>query len=172
MDDDDELEAMKKIKAALEPLEDAARQRALHWAFSRYRGGTSAVVMPARLTEPSLEVHPNNSQFADFAELFDAANPSTEKDKALVAAYWIQVCQSVASFPSQTINAELKDLGHGVGNITEALTQLKNERPALILQLKKSGTSRQARKTYKLTIEGVKRVQTMIQNKTLQTDPT
>ena len=56
----------------------------------------------------------------------------------------------------------MKDLGHGVGNITDALTALKEERPALILQLKKSGTSKQARKTYKLTQEGIRRVQGMM----------
>ena len=96
-----------------------------------------------------------------FAELFDSANPTTERDKALVAAYWMQLNEGAPAFPAQSVNALLKDLGHGIGNITEALTALKNDRPALILQLKKSGTSRQARKTYKLTLEGAKRVAAM-----------
>lgn len=171
MSDDDELEAMKKIKAALEPLDDAARQRALHWASSKYRNaGAATFPISTRFGEMPSEAAQNNALFSSFAELFDAANPSTEKDKALVAAYWVQVCQSAASFPSQTLNTELKDLGHGVGNITEALTQLKNERPALVLQLKKSGTSRQARKTYKLTLEGMKRIQTMTQRETFQNE--
>ena len=79
-----------------------------------------------------------------------------------MASYWAQVCENQSSFAAQTLNTQLKDLGYGVGNITEAFTALKSERPALVLQLKKSGTSRQARKTYKLTQEGVRRVQTML----------
>ena len=82
-------------------------------------------------------------------------------EKALVAAYWMQFFENAPSFPAQPLNDLLKDLGHRVGNITEALTALKNERPALILQLKKSGTSRQARKIYKLTQEGARRVAAM-----------
>ncbi|MFT4122116.1 hypothetical protein [Bradyrhizobium sp.] len=154
----DELDAMKKIADALEPLDDAARARALHWALSRFCG-TQATIEPwtARSIELTAD-SANASEYNSFAELFDAANPTTEKDKALIAAYWIQICEGAPAFPAQTLNALLKDLGHGVGNITEALTALKSERPALVLQLKKGGTSRQARKTYKLTGEGAKRV--------------
>jgi len=63
---------------------------------------------------------------------------------------------------SDIYNASLKDLGHGLSNVTVALDGLKDEKPALILQLKKSGTSKQARKTYKLTVEGAKRVRQML----------
>ena len=158
----DELDAMKKIAAALEPLDDAARTRALQWASSRFRG-SNAMVLPAGLTRAADQggEATTSGAFGSFAELFDAASPTTEKDKALVAAYWMQMCQNVTSFAAQSLNDLLKDLGHRVGNITEALNQLKGERPALILQLKKSGTSKQARKTYKLTNEGAKRVSAM-----------
>ena len=106
--------------------------------------------------------HGSTQRFEAFAELFEATNPSTEREKGLVAAYWAQICQAQPSFGSQALNDALKDLGHGVGNITDALSALKDERPALLLQLKKSGTSKQARKTYKLTQEGIRRVQSMI----------
>ncbi|CAN5513432.1 hypothetical protein BH10PSE7_BH10PSE7_00970 [soil metagenome] len=159
----DELDAMRKIAAALEPLDDAARARALHWASSRFRGSNA-------LTESGLERFADialdaasSGPFGSFADLFNAANPTTEKDRALVAAYWMQKYQNVGSFASQSLNELLKDLGHGVGNITEALNQLRRDRPALILQLKKSGTSKQARKTHKLTNEGAKRVSAMIE---------
>lgn len=159
----DELDAMKKIADALEPLDDAARARALHWALSRFRGTQSLATIEPPTARP-IELTTDSAtagEYSSFAELFDAASPTTEKDKALIAAYWIQICEGVPAFPSQTLNALLKDLGHGVGNITEALTALKSERPALVLQLKKGGTSRQARKTYKLTFEGAKRVTAM-----------
>ena len=163
MSDFAELEAMKKIAAALDPLDDAARARALQWAMSRFQN-SKAITEFEQTSMRSPASAPNvasNTGYGTFAELFDAAGPTMEKDKALVAAYWMQVCENVPSFPAQPLNDLLKYLGHRIGNITEALTALKNERPALILQLKKGGTSRQARKIYKLTQEGAKRVAAM-----------
>lgn len=159
----EELTAMKQIADALEPLDEAARARALHWAFSSFGGAPNAkqTFGMGGNTRPGIA----NDSAADsetFAELFEAASPTTEREKGLVAAYWVQVCQGQPSFGSQPLNDALKDLGHGVGNITDALSALKDERPALLLQLKKSGTSKQARKTYKLTQEGIRRVQNMM----------
>lgn len=164
MADDDEIDAMRTIAAALEPLSDAARNRALQWAISRYRGTRELQVsVPGSRESGELSGERSGSTpYETFADLFEAAGPNTERDKALVAAYWVQNCQGATNFVAQTLNAALKDLGHGVGNITEALNQLRDERPALVLQLKKSGTSKQARKTYKLTLEGVKRVQSFM----------
>ncbi|MDB5620491.1 hypothetical protein [Tardiphaga sp.] len=163
MSEFDELDAMKKIAAALEPLDDAARARALQWASARFRN-TKSVVSFDQPPSRGLEIASGPSvsnEYASFAELFDAANPITERDKALVAAFWTQVCENVSAFPAQSLNTLLKDLGHGIANITEALTTLRNEKPALVLQLKKAGTTQQARKTYKLTQEGAKRVAAM-----------
>jgi hypothetical protein len=159
----DELDAMKKIAAALEPLDDAARARALQWAMSRFRNSKGLVPveqLPPRVADASPNENANTG-YSTFAELFDAANPVTEKDKALLAAFWMQTYEDAQNFPAQSLNDLLKDLGHGIGNITEALTALKNERPALVLQLKKSGTSRQARKIYRMTQEGARRVAAM-----------
>jgi hypothetical protein len=167
MSGDDEIEAMKTIAAALEPLDDAARLRALQWATSRFRASGAALELRGELSARPYEISPErqaNGPYETFADLFEAARPNTEKDKALVAAYWVQVCQESGNFMAQSLNAQLKDLGHGIGNITEALNQLRDERPALVLQLKKGGTSRQARKTYKLTVEGAKRVRLMTQD--------
>lgn len=167
MSGDDEIEAMKKIAAALEPLDDAARLRALQWAASRYRAASRALELAAPAPGRVIEVVTGalgSAPYETFADLFEAARPSTERDKALVAAYWVQNCQGATNFVAQALNVELKDLGHGVGNITEALNQLRDEKPALVLQLKKGGTSKQARKTYKLTLEGTRRVQLMVRS--------
>lgn len=85
-------------------------------------------------------------------------------DKALVGGYWLQICEGAEAFASQAINDNLKNLGEGVGNVTQALDGLKNAKPALILQIKKSGKSKQSRKTYKLTHAGVKTVEDWIAN--------
>ncbi len=163
MTDDDEINAMSQVAAALTPLDDGARNRVLQWAVSRFRNKNQVLGRGAMDFIPAEEGQSGGTpQFENFAELFEATKPSTEREKGLVAAYWAQIGQSQPSFGSQTLNDALKDLGHGVGNITDALTALKEERPALLLQLKKSGTSKQARKTYKLTQEGIRRVQVMI----------
>ncbi len=80
----------------------------------------------------------------------------------MVAAYWLQVCQGAESFVSYSVNKALKNLGHGVSNVTGAFDALRRSKPALVLQLRKAGKSRQARKTYKVTKAGVAAVEEMI----------
>ena len=101
-------------------------------------------------------------KYPTFAELFDAASPQTQAQMALVAGYWLQVCQGAETFDGFSANKELKQLGHVLKNITAPIEALKNEKPALALQVGKSGKSRQARKTYKLSAAGIKSVEAMI----------
>lgn len=168
MSAESEIKAMGAVAAAIEGLEGEARARVLLWAMGHFGVGASGL----KAARHPLSVRGETSavlvtgDYETFADLFSAAHPRTEKDKAMVAAYWVQVCQGAGSFQSQSLNDALKDLGHGIGNITEALNQLKGDRPALLLQLKKSGNTRQARKTYKLTQAGMNRVDEMIQNET------
>jgi hypothetical protein len=100
--------------------------------------------------------------YGDFADFFDAANPSTENDRALVAAYWIQVIQGEGSFMAFGANEALRNMGHEVSNITRSFDRLQAQQPALVRQLQKSGKSKQARKTYKLTTAGIKAVEEML----------
>ena len=102
------------------------------------------------------------SKYGSLAELHDSAQPKSNADKALVAGYWLQVCQGSESFDGFSANKDLKNLGHGIGNITIAINSLRRQKPALVLQLKKSGTSKQARKTYKVTVAGIMAVKAMI----------
>lgn len=170
MSADSEIKAMSAVAVAIENLENDARARVLLWAIGHFGIGVAGL----KATRHSLaaggesSVSRSTGEYETFAELFSAVHPRTEKDKAMVAAYWVQVSQGAGSFQSQSLNDALKDLGHQIGNITEALNQLKASRPALVLQLKKSGSTRQARKTYKLTQAGMTRVEEMIQNETAQ----
>ena len=159
----DEFETMRVLEKAVLQHEDEPEKKArvVQWFVSRFFEGQELPRSQAAAASP---LATGATPYATFAELFDAANPTIERDKALVAAFWIQVIQGQPSFPSQSLNNELKDLGHGIGNITEALNQLKDERPALALQLKKSGQTKQARKIYKLSQEGIRRVQAMLRN--------
>jgi hypothetical protein len=105
---------------------------------------------------------PTPGTFDAFHDLYHAANPSTESEKALVAGYWVQACQQNDGFDSFTANSALKGMGYTVSNITRALDALMSQEPKYVMQIKKTGTSRQARKVYKLTTAGLKRVAEML----------
>jgi hypothetical protein len=164
-----ELEATRKVYEALRSLTPDAQARALshvsgllnldEGARSTHQQSQSPRTQEDAAIQREQKVAP---KFANFAELFSAADPQTNAQKALVAGYWLQVCQGAETFDGQSDNRELKQLGHGLPNITAAIDDLKGQKPALALQVGKSGTSKQARKTYKLTVAGIKSVEEMI----------
>ena len=167
---DPELNAMQSLLTALDPLDDEARARVLAWVAGRYeinltRKGVALGGMGADEEEAGgADIHapPSLAAFGSLGELFAASNPKTNGEKALVAGYWLQTRGGAAELTGQAINTELKHLGHGVANITVALDELKASKPAFAIQLRKSGTSQQARKKYKITEAGVKHVENMV----------
>ncbi|WP_322964765.1 hypothetical protein [Sphingomonas fuzhouensis] len=175
-DVDDEFAAMQAVFSALKPLsEEGAQQRVMDYVANRLglsipRAAKGSANQHTVIEDESTEENEDTSvhapgdlaSFGTFAELCDAAQPKTQADKALVGGYWLQVCQGGESFDGFAINKELKNLGEGIANITSALETLKAQKPALALQLKKSGKARQARKTFKVTVAGIKAVEAMI----------
>jgi hypothetical protein len=168
---DAEFAAMQSVYSALLGLNEDARERVLDYVSSRLDivPKAKAVHSPQRAAsdlgddDQSEEADAEASgSFGSFAELYDASQPKSQPEKALAGGYWLQVCQGGESFDGFSVNKELKNLGEGVANITSALDALKTQKPALCLQLKKAGKSRQARKTYKLTVAGIKAVEAMI----------
>ena len=165
---DKELKAFQDIHSVLSPLDAEVRGRVLK-AVVALLGMDVALPSPLRDKETNDMETANNdhqiegdSTFLTFAELFDRANPSTVATKALVAGYWLQVCEGGETFTGHMVNKELTNLGHRIPNITSALDSLKALKPSLALQLRKGGNSRQARKTYKLSASGEQRVKNMI----------
>lgn len=168
---DIEFVAMQAVYRALEPLDDDARSRVIEYIIARLE-----IVAPTSLRARTAELNGANevdevvleaeearaSKFGSLAELYDAAQPKSNAHKALVAGYWIQVCQGSENFDGFSVNKELKNLGHGISNITNAIDALREQKPALVLQLKKSGKSQQARKTYKVTVAGIVAMEAMI----------
>lgn len=167
--DDKQVVAIKSIVEALSGLEEEERHIVLDYINRRY--GTAS---PARHTEgtrsgagtggSAAEDGDASSQFDSFPELYHAAQPQTDAEKALVGGYWLQVCEGRDSFDSFSVNQSLKDMGYPVGNITRAFDALMKQNPRLVQQMKKSGSTRQARKLFKVTQAGIKRVEEMIQN--------
>lgn len=166
---DPEIEAMSAIAGALSDLDGAAQARVLRWAAERYDVALKTRTPPGRGATDSDPDEPSEEEisaeaptFEHFAELFNAARPKTNEDKALVAGYWFQVLKGQPSFKATDLQNELKNLGHAIPNITDALTSNIRKKPARVLQLAKAGSAKQARKTYKLTHEGLVYVQGML----------
>ncbi|MEQ8634482.1 hypothetical protein [Gimesia maris] len=167
-----ELDAMRSIGEALSPLDSNSRERVLRWAFDIYNVTHPKISSDQKKhgqDEENTDLA-NNQEFEDHfesaAELLAAASPSSDVERVLVVGYWFQEIQGLPDLDSQSINTELKHQGHGVKNITSAFGGLISQRPQLVIQLKKSGNSKQARKKYKLTTAGIKRVKSMLLGKT------
>src|SRR4029077_16455219 len=150
-------------------LEPDEQERILRWAFARYsldviplskQQGTPKA--PEQAREDNADRAAQESSHQTLAEFMSAANPRTDVERALVVAHWLQEKDGHAQLSAQAVNKEMKHLGHGVKNITSALTSLMNEKPQRVVQLKKSGTTKQARKLYKVTEAGKSSVRRML----------
>jgi len=168
-----EVVAMGKVVEALKGLQLDAVARVLGWASNAYKVEVKKTetrkVTPDHDDEPNDEVNGNGdrngnrqARFVDLAELYAATSPDSEADKTLVAAYSAQFLDNKPEFGAFEINQALKNLGHPIGHITTAFDTLKARKPALVMQLKKAGTSKQARKTYRLTLAGKSAVEAMV----------
>lgn len=161
-----EVKAMGAVAEALEGLESDAISRVLQWAAGSF--GTTIVAGKANAGSATSTKQNQKDNGAD-AEAFDSlpdlyavAQPKVDSDRALVVGYWYQFKEGQDDFASQTINTALKNLGHGVSNITQAFEALKAQSPSLVMQVRKSGSSKQARKKYKLTAAGKKAVELLV----------
>lgn len=89
--------------------------------------------------------------------------PETMAERALMGAYTLSRGKADKTVTSQAINAELKRAGIPVPNITRAIESNLRAKPPLMVQKKKMGTTRQARKQYAITPEGVEFVDGKLQ---------
>jgi hypothetical protein len=176
-EDEAEAEAIIAVIKALKSLSRDARRRVIGWAAAKY-GVTSAVPVPAaapagggnsserRASAPavSAEGARDLDAFDDFAELFDAAQPENEFERALTASYWVQHRLKKNPFLSQDANTLLKNLGHQIKDITVPFDAMRARKPSLVIQLKKDGSHQQSRKQYRMTPAGTNGVLDAVQN--------
>jgi hypothetical protein len=164
-----EVKAMAVVDGALKNLEPTERERVLRWAFSCFcpdavpdsGGSKKSGKVPKEPQDDEKEVV-ESKEHETLAELMAAATPKTDVERTLLVGYWLQEEEKHAQLASAAINRELKHLGHGVKNITSALSSLIKEKPQLVVQLRKSGSSQQARKQYKITEAGKTAVKKML----------
>ena len=63
------------------------------------------------------------------------------------------------SWQSADVQKELRELGYALTNVADSVASAVDKRPQRVIQLKKSGSSRQARKTFKLSDAGRKYIE-------------
>jgi hypothetical protein len=158
---DPELKAIGEVTKALGDLSEEQRRNVLIYVNARYGGQVPPIRRQLEIAGDEVS-GASTSQFASVGDFFDAVNPQTEAERVLVLAYWLQVVENADEFESFQVNKNLKQLGHPVSNITRALDSMISQTPRLILQTSKSGSAQQARKRFKVTREGVKRVLAML----------
>jgi hypothetical protein len=159
-DVDPEFAAMRQVASTLEPLDEEARARVMTWVNQKYsfRASVGSLSAPTRSAAQADR---------DFPDLFGAADPRSDEEYALAAAYWVSKDGGIQDMDAQTLNSMLKDLGYPVANITRTLGRLQTRRPALVRQVQKSGTTKQARKKYRLTGEGARAFEEMLSGRHL-----
>ncbi|MBI3478039.1 MAG: hypothetical protein HY010_20085 [Acidobacteria bacterium] len=155
-----DLKALETIIKTLEPLSESERERVLRWT------GEKLGIQPALLgrtkigpkkpaIDAAFENHPDG--FQSVGEFLAAASPQTDADRVLCVAIYLQDFSDSpdATLSGKQINDVLKDLGHGVKNITDSINTLKSRKPQHMIQTKKAGKSKQAWKEYRVTRAGL-----------------
>ena len=167
---DEDLRAMAQIRDALAGLDQKALARVLGWA-ARWAADAHGISIQVEASNQAAsdggvdEDESSGSEERDFdtiADLYDAARPALETDKVLVAGYWLHQFQGQETLDAQQVNTELKHLGHASKNITRAFGALIDQKPQLAVQIRKSGSTQQARKRYKITAAGLHKVEEML----------
>ncbi len=162
---DEELEVMSAVYQEFMRIDDEAKQRVLGWIAGKFSLGSpiTAIKGTKTLADQGLGYETISIEsFSSVADAFNAASPEIDRDKALVVAAFLHKNSEKDEVTGYEINNELRQLGHGLNNITDAIDQMINKRPKLMMQVRKEGKTKQARKKYKVTAEGFKAVQQML----------
>lgn len=93
-------------------------------------------------------------RFDSIEELFLVSDVKKVSQRILLAAAYIQEKGNLKEVSSLDINKELKKLGYGVTNITTLINGLTKRK--LMDVTKKEGSTKQARRKFKVTPEGFK----------------
>ena len=156
-----EIGALKAAIEVLDPLEAESRRRILTYVndlygFSKKQGMPD----PTPMREGAARTDAVDSrQHSDFPDLFEAGgNPTAEKPRALLAAYWLQVIQGKHPFLGADLNRVLRPSGRAMTKISRPINGLKSSSPSLMIEQGKKSS----RPLYKLTIAGIKEAEKML----------
>lgn len=159
-----ELKAMSDVYQVLKDLKPEAQQRIINWVLEKFSLSTvSSSQIPTQKSFTQEQIMEMGFEsFNTLADVFVKITPANDPEKVLIAASYLQ-SKSDSDLTGREINKELNHLGHGVGNITNAISSLINRNPRLMIQTRKEGKTKQAQKKYKVTVEGINAAKKMFQ---------
>jgi len=150
------LDKLRAINAEVIGLDPLLKERAIALLLqSEFTATTGAAVSSRTIGGAPSPSAPAGSSETDFAALVERWVPNNGNEWALLAAYHLTNARPEGVVTGQEINTVLKHHGKGVSNVTKTISRLARADPALMLQVRKDGTSRQARKSYKVTTSGI-----------------
>jgi len=153
---------LEEINAAVSSYDPVMREQARDILFKAAFGVLPTKQGPAPKSGSELSIAKSEGDHESqvpFNSLVERWTPSTQADWSLLGAYYFQRILSQASITGLQVNKELKQHGRGVSNITDCFTINMNADPARMMQTRKSGKSKQAKKLYLVTTAGIKYVE-------------
>lgn len=162
--EDVEMDALKKVYDAIKDLDEAGKK----WVIDSMNRKFFRKEYPVsgKVESDANEITQNNrgdlKSFETLADAFAKASPKADSEKVLVVAAYLQEKEGRVELTSRDINKQLKHLGYNVSNITYEINKLKKLEPSMMHQTRKEGTTKQANKKYKVTVEGISKVNDMV----------
>ena len=165
----DELDVVRRVRDLLLGLPADARSRALDYVIRLLKDNSGLARMSDHSSANQISSEEENygTEFSGaFDKFIERIDPQSDSDTALATAYWIQVKENAENFTASEVNRRLIQLGRRIGNVTNALGSFQKNRPYYVIQVKKMGTTKQARKIYKVTAAGINAIDNMIKQET------
>lgn len=170
---DSELEALNKINEAIRELPEDAKVRVIAWLINKYsiHSGHSPVLTPKVLTNVDTHNEQENiiepdvmsiTSYATAADLLAKCNPNKENEKILIVSAFLQAKNPTKDLTGYEVNHTLKNIGHKVNDFSHNIDSLMKRKPQLMIQTKKSGNTRQAKRNYRVTDEGMKEIERLV----------
>lgn len=156
------LDEINTAIAGYDPvLKEKARDILLQAAFGRNLSQLASATADAEdNARRARDGAPEKAGVKDsFGALLHRWHPERASEKALLGAYFLAKMEGINPITSQAINSVLKRNELSVSNITRAIETNLHATPPLIEQVRKLGTTRQARKQYRLTADGARLVE-------------
>lgn len=164
MTQDPEIKALNDVYDAIKDLDDAGKRWVIESISKKFFSKKPEQISSLDEVEPGFSEADKMgfSQFESVAEVISRSTCKKNKEKALMIASYLQEKEGLSVLTGRQINNQLKHLGYGVKNITVVINSLINEKPKLMIQIRKEGKSKQSKKKYRVTTEGLKKAKGMI----------
>jgi hypothetical protein len=154
-----DLKATEQILRILGSFSKPDQERIVRWVSEKLDLGSRVPHSSPRATSIGAAIEERaaapSSTHSSVGEFLASARAKTDTERVLAVATYLQEYGGQTELTGAQINSELRHMGHGVSNITDVINTLKDKKPQLMIQTRKEGTTKQARKKYKVTAAGI-----------------